>query len=86
MNDDPPVNSALILTLGILSLVFCPLLGLVAWSMGTSALRVREDYEDNPLYEAKRSLIVAGRTCGIIGSLLLLFCLIWVWIWLHSAS
>lgn len=69
MNRDEPVNSTLILVLGILSLVVCPLLGPLAWSMGTTALRTLSTNDD---LGPQRSIVTAGRMCGMVSSLLFL--------------
>lgn len=82
MNRDEPVNSTLILVLGILSLVICPLLGPLAWSMGTTALRNLSTYGD---FGPQRSIVTAGRVCGIASSLLFLAYLVFV-LWERNTS
>ena len=67
MNTHSPVNGATYLTLGVLSLILCPALGPVAWSMSNNALDVLDKYE-NGGEAGQRGLIVAGRTCGIVGT------------------
>jgi hypothetical protein len=77
--DDPPDyerhhRGGLILAFGIISLVavfLCPMIGIVlgilAWIWGNSDLRGIEGGEVDP---EGRSLIQAGRICGIIGTVL----------------
>lgn len=68
-------NSALVLTLGILSIPFCccfPLslpLGIVAWVMGTKG---KANFEKNPSQYTRSSYsnMNAGRVCGIVGVVL----------------
>ncbi|MES2462173.1 MAG: DUF4190 domain-containing protein [Armatimonadota bacterium] len=68
MQNQGSVNGTMILVFGILGFVLCPPFGLVAWSMGTNAIRhldslgIRESSE--------RGLANAGRICGIISSFL----------------
>jgi hypothetical protein len=62
------VNGTLILVFGILGFVFCPIFGLIAWSMGTNAIRAidnEDGYDDR-----ERGLVNVGRLCGIISSIL----------------
>ncbi len=57
-----------ILAMGILSIVCCSILGPIAWFNANSALRMIDDEG----YDAsERTLVVAGQTCGIIGTGLL---------------
>lgn len=64
-----PVNGTLILVFGILSIVICGILGPVAWIMGNSALRIL----DTPgIDQMQRGTVVAGRICGIIGTVFLM--------------
>jgi uncharacterized membrane protein YjgN (DUF898 family) len=58
-----------ILVLGILSLVFCGILGPVAWVMGSNALR---EIDASPGTYSNRGQVQAGRICGIITSVLIL--------------
>lgn len=58
-----------ILVLGILSLVVCGLIGPFAWSMGNTALR---EIDANPGYYSNRGLVVAGRICGMVATILLI--------------
>jgi predicted Zn finger-like uncharacterized protein len=63
-----PHRGALILILGILSLVVCGLLGPVAWVMGNSDLQAMRAGRMDPEGEGTTN---AGRICGIIGTILL---------------
>jgi len=58
-----------ILTLGILSLVLCSIMGPIAWAMGNEELRRIESGMTGP---EGRSSVVAGKVCGIIASSLLM--------------
>jgi hypothetical protein len=58
-----------ILVLGILGLIVCGLLSPFAWYMGTNALR---EIDRNPTVWGGRSVVNAGRICGIIGTVLIL--------------
>jgi ABC-type Na+ efflux pump permease subunit len=70
-----PPRSGTVLTLGILSLVLCTVLGPFAWSMGTEELRRIESGLTAP---HGRSTAVAGRICGIVATCLLCFSLLMV--------
>ncbi|HWV99510.1 MAG TPA: hypothetical protein VNZ64_07420 [Candidatus Acidoferrum sp.] len=63
-----PHHGTLILVFGILSLVICAPLGIVAWVMGTGDLKQMDSGAMDP---SGRSLTNAGRICGIIGTILL---------------
>ena len=65
-----PSRSSTILTLGILSLVVCSVMGPIAWAMGNEEMR-RMDAGHAP--EDQRGSVSAGRICGIIASCLLMF-------------
>ena len=58
-----------ILVLGILSLVVCGLLGPVAWSMGSKALK---EIDSSPGNYTNRGSVNAGKICGMIASILLI--------------
>lgn len=62
-------RSTTILTLGVLSLAVCAVLGPIAWAMGNEELR---RIDDGRTSAANRGNVVAGRVCGIIGSALLM--------------
>jgi hypothetical protein len=68
MQKQVSVNGSLILVLGILSFVLCPLFGLISWSMGTNALRRLDEADVHD--GSERGLANAGRICGIVSSLL----------------
>lgn len=76
----PLPNATLILVLGILSIVLCQPLGLVALIMGNQSISL---YNQDPerYSEGSLSTVKAGRICGIIG-----LCLIAVWILLMIAG
>ncbi len=57
-----------VMVLGILSLVFCGLLGPVAWIMGNRAMR---EISQRSGTCTNQSQIVAGRICGMIASAIL---------------
>jgi len=64
-----PSRSSTILTLGILSLVACSVMGPIAWSMGTEELRRIDAGQASPM---GRGSVVAGRICGIIATSMLI--------------
>lgn len=74
MDNPKSVNGTLILVLGILGLVLCPIFGLISWSMGTTALRTLDEGKSNN--GAERSMASAGRICGIVSSVLWLIFLV----------
>ena len=65
-----PLSGSIILLLGILSIVMMPLLGPFAWVFGNQALAALNAGAMDP---SERSNVVAGRICGIVGSVLLGF-------------
>ncbi len=65
-----PPRGGTVLTLGILSLVVCTVMGPIAWSMGNEELRRIDSGETSP---EGRGSVTAGRVCGIISSVLLMF-------------
>ena len=64
-----PHRATTILVLGILSLIVCAPLGIIAWIMGNADLKAMEAGTMDP---AGRSNTNAGRICGIIGTVLLI--------------
>ena len=63
-----PHRGGTILTLGILSLVVCPLLGIGAWFMGDDDLqRMRSGTMDS----SGRDITNVGRICGMVATGLL---------------
>lgn len=61
-------QGTLVLVLGILGLVTCPLIGPFAWAMGNTALREI----DAAGGASNRGVVVAGRILGIISSVIML--------------
>ena len=57
-----------ILVMGILGIVFCPLLAPVAWVMGNTAIR---EIDAQPGRYSNRGVVQAGRLCGMIYSIVL---------------
>lgn len=68
-----PSRAGTILTLGILSLVVCGILGPIAWTMGNEELRRIDAGETDP---SQRGSVTAGRVCGIIATSLMIFGLV----------
>ncbi|MEO8706486.1 MAG: hypothetical protein ABI867_41055 [Kofleriaceae bacterium] len=68
-----PSRSSTILTLGILSLVVCGIMGPIAWSMGSEELRRIDAGETDP---TQRGTVVAGRICGIIATSFMILSLV----------
>lgn len=64
-----PHRSSLILALGILSLIICAPLGVVAWVMGSGDLKEMDVGRMDP---AGRSNTQAGKICGMISTVLML--------------
>jgi hypothetical protein len=63
-----PGRGSTVLTLGILSLVLCSVLGPVAWAMGAEELKRIDDGHVDPL---TRGTVQTGRICGICGTAVL---------------
>lgn len=74
-------NGVLILVLGILSLVVCAPLGIVAWLMGRGDIK---KIDAGLIAQDARGLTMAGMVCGIIGTILfalqLLIAMAWLFI------
>ena len=64
-----PHRGTLILVLGILGLVLCAPLGIVAWIMGKGDLREMDAGAMDP---TGRSLTNAGKICGLIATILMI--------------
>jgi hypothetical protein len=64
-----------VLILGILSLVCCGPLGIVAWVMGNGVLR---EIDAEPGRYSNRQLVQIGRILGIVGGVLFLLGLAWL--------
>jgi hypothetical protein len=62
-----------ILTLGILSLVACTFLGPIAWSMGNTELQRIDAGQTDP---SSRGNVAAGRICGMIASVIMIFAIL----------
>lgn len=76
-------SAGTILTLGILSLFCCGIiLAPIAWVMGNRALGLIDNGNADP---NERSVVVAGRALGIIGTFVWVIYLI-VWMIVHSRS
>ncbi len=67
-----PHRGALILVLGILSIVLCPFLGPAAWIMGKGDM---QKISQGLMDREGRGLTQAGMICGIVGSV---FLVLWV--------
>ena len=65
-----PHRGSVILTLGILGLVVCPLLGIAAWQMGNDDLRHMEYGRMEP---SGRDLTSAGRVLGMVATGIFVF-------------
>lgn len=63
-----PHRGATILTLGILSLIICAVLGIFAWVMANRDLRLMNAGQMDP---SGRGITQAGKICGMIGTILL---------------
>jgi len=68
-----PHRGTLILILGILGIVFCGPLAVVAWVLGSGDLKQMDAGMMDP---AGRGNTQAGRICGIIGTVLLIITVI----------
>ena len=70
-----PHRGTLILVLGILGLVVCGPLGIVAWIMGSSDLK---EMDDGTMDSSGRGNTNAGKICGIIATVLTIISVILV--------
>ena len=64
-----PHRGTLILVLGILGLVICGPLGIVAWVMGSGDLK---EIDAGTMDPAGRGTTQAGKICGIIATILMI--------------
>jgi hypothetical protein len=64
---DEPHRGGMMLALGIISLVVCPVVGIVAWIMASGDLRAMEEGRMDP--EGKQFTQV-GKILGIVGTIL----------------
>ncbi|MFH1502433.1 MAG: DUF4190 domain-containing protein [Candidatus Eisenbacteria bacterium] len=69
-----PSRGGAVLTLGILGIVICFILGIIAWVMGKGDLREMQEGKRDPSGE---QLTKAGMICGIIGTILGVVGLLW---------
>jgi hypothetical protein len=68
-----PHRATLVLVLGILGLIVCGLLGIVAWVMGNGDLKEMDAGTMDP---SGRSTTNAGRICGIIATILMIIAVV----------
>ena len=68
-----PHRGTVILVLGILGIVLCAPLGIVAWVMGSGDLKEMDAGTMDP---SGRGNTQAGKICGIIGTILLVIAVI----------
>jgi len=73
-----PHRATTVLVLGILSIVTCFPLGIVAWLMGNNDLREMNNGLMDP---SGRDSTSAGRICGIIGTVLTILMLLFMMLW-----
>lgn len=62
-----PHRGATILVLGILGLVTCAILGIIAWVMGNNDLQAMDSGQ---MDRSGRDMTQAGRVCGMIATIL----------------
>ncbi len=67
-------RGALILVLGIVSIVLCQILGPVAWVMGNNDLR---DMQAGAMDPKGQGITQAGKICGVIGTIMLVLGILW---------
>jgi hypothetical protein len=77
-----PHRGSVILTLGILGLVVCPLLGVAAWQMGNDDLNHMRDGRMDP---SGRDLTSAGRVLGMVAAGIFVFQIIVIGLFLIGA-
>jgi hypothetical protein len=71
-----PARGGTVLTLGILGIVLCFILGIIAWVMGSGDLKEMKEGKRDP---AGEQLTKAGMICGIVGTCLGILAFLW-WI------
>jgi hypothetical protein len=76
-------RGAMVLTLGILSLVICGFLGPVAWTMGNNDLSAMRSGRMDPSGEG---LTQAGRILGIISSVMLILSCVLACMWMAAVG
>ncbi len=69
-----PARGAAVLTLGILGIVICFILGIIAWVMGSGDLKEMKEGKRDPSGE---QLTKAGMICGIVGTILGIIAILW---------
>lgn len=74
-----PHRGSTILVLGILSLIMCAPLGIPAWFMGSHDL---SEMKAGRMDREGESLTQAGYVMGIIGSILMIFGILMICLWL----
>ncbi len=70
-----PHRGGVILTLGILGLVVCPLLGIAAWQMGNNDL---DQMNYGRMETAGRDLTSAGRVLGMVATVIFIIQIIFI--------
>jgi hypothetical protein len=71
-----PHRGTLILVLGILGLIVCAPLGIVAWAMGSGDLK---EMDAGTLDPSGRGPTLAGKICGIIATVLMILAIV-IWV------
>ncbi len=71
-----PHRATIVLVLGILGLVICPILGIIAWVMGNGDLRAMQAGQMDP---SGLGMTKAGKICGMISVIL---AIVGIGIWL----
>jgi len=66
--DHPQATTVLVL--GILGIVACQVLGPIAWVLGG---RAKRDIDESPRTYGGRGQVVAGYVCGIVATVMLVF-------------
>ena len=66
-----PEGATTILVMGILGLILCPILGIIAWLQGNSYLESCRTAGVEP-----EGTAVAGRICGIIATVLMILSIV----------
>ncbi len=79
----PASNATTVLVFGILSLTVCALFGPFAWYYGSAEIR-KMDY--GMVDPSQRGSAVAGKVCGIIGTVLLILSFFFIFTAMASVS
>jgi hypothetical protein len=80
---EEPHRGVLILVLGIIGLVACPLLGVAAWIMGSGDLKKMEDGVMDP--EGKSNTQI-GKILGIVATIILCIQLVFIVLWVAGMA